>query len=221
MKIERSTLWSLGCVVLSFALVAAVYNRLPDLMPTHWSANGIVNGRIAKPWGPFIMPLFMAGILALLLALPRLSPKRYDIAPFRRAFGAIQFSIVGFLFAVNVMVVLYGLGWAVPMSRFVWLAAGVLFVALGNYMGKLTPNYFVGIRTPWTLADPEVWFRTHRFGGKAIMLAGVASAVFGLVGASRFYPISAIVLGALVPAIYSYLVYRRLEHARRDVGRAS
>jgi uncharacterized membrane protein len=214
MRTERFTFLSLGLVVLAFALVAAVYDRLPERVPSHWNANGVVDATMAKPWGPFMLPLTMAGVFVLLLVLPRISPRGYDMEPFRRAYGVMQLGILGFFFAFSVLVLLAGLGWAVPMNPLVSVGVGVLLVIIGNFMGKVTTNFFVGIRTPWTLADPEVWLRTHRFGGKVIVLAGVAIAIAGLLGTDLHFLLAGVIVAALVPVIYSYLIYRRLERER-------
>jgi uncharacterized membrane protein len=214
MRTERFTYLSLGLVVLAFALVAAVYDRLPEHVPSHWNAGGAVDATMAKPWGPFMLPLTMAGVFVLLLVLPRISPRGYDMEPFRRAYAVIQLAIIGFLFALSVVVLLAGLGWVVPMNRLVAVAIGALLVIIGNFMGKVTTNFFVGVRTPWTLADPEVWMRTHRFAGKVIVVAGLAFAVAGLLGTDLRVLTVGVIVAALVPAIYSYVIYYRLERER-------
>ena len=214
MRIDRFAYVSFGLVVAAFALVAAAYNVLPQYVPTHWNASGVVDAKMAKPWGPFMLPLTMAGVFALLLVLPHISPRGYDMTRFRRAYGVMQLGILGFLFAMNVIVLLTGLGWAVPVSRLVPVGVGALLVIIGNLMGKVTRNFFVGIRTPWTLADPEVWMRTHRFGGKMLVLAGLASVVVGLLDADPRLLLSVMLLAVIVPAVYSYVIYQRLERGR-------
>jgi uncharacterized membrane protein len=214
MKIERSTLLNLGLVVLAFALVVAVYDRLPEYVPTHWNADGVVDGKKAKPWGPFVLPLTMAGVFAVLLVLPYISPRKYEMEPFQRAYRMIQLGILGFMFVMNVLVLLAGLGWAMPVNRLLPVGIGALLAIVGNFMGKVTTNFFVGIRTPWTLAEPEIWLRTHRFAGKVIVFGGLAIAVAGLLGTNLHFVMLGVLLTALVPAIYSYLMYLRLERER-------
>jgi uncharacterized membrane protein len=214
MRIERFNYVSLGLVVLAFALVAAAYDHLPERVPTHWNAAGAVDGTMAKPWGPFLPPLLMAGILVVFTILPHISPRGFDMTPFRRAYGVMQLGILGFFLALNIVVLLTALGWAVPINRMVPVGVGALFVVIGNLLGKVTTNFFVGIRTPWTLADPEVWLRTHRFGGKVFVAAGLASAVVGIIGADPRW-LAPLGLGAaLVPTVYSYVIWRRLERQR-------
>jgi uncharacterized membrane protein len=169
---------------------------------------------MAKPWGPFVLPLTMAGVFVLLRVLPHISPRDYEMDPFRPAYGAMQFAILGLLFALSVVVLLTALGWAVPVNRVVPVGIGALLVIIGNFMGKVTTNYFAGIRTPWTLADPEVWLRTHRFAGKVLVIAGMVSAVAGSLGADIRLVAAGVVVTALAPSVYSYVIYRRLERQR-------
>jgi uncharacterized membrane protein len=216
---DRLTYVSFGLVVLAFALVAAVYNDLPDYVPSHWNASGVVDAKMAKPWGPFMLPLTMAGVFALLLVLPHISPRGYDMTRFRRAYGVMQLAVLGFFFALNVIVLLVAFGWAVPMNRAVLVGAGALLVVIGNLLGKVTTNFFVGIRTSWTLADPEVWLRTHRFGGKALVVAGLVSAAGGIMDADPRLLVPVVLLVAIAPAVYSYVIYRRLERERAAADR--
>ncbi|MBX3232552.1 MAG: SdpI family protein [Labilithrix sp.] len=214
MKVNRTQLLSLGLVVLAFVLAAVLYPRLPESVPTHWNVKGEADGFTPKPWGPFVLPLVMAGVHALLVVLPRISPRGYRIDRFRGTFEIIQASVVAFLFLVSLLVLLAGIGAAVPMNRAIHAGAGLLFVVLGNFMGKLTKNFFVGIRTPWTLASDEVWLRTHRLGGKLFVLAGVVLVVSGLLGGGAIPMLVAIALACGVPAVYSYVAYRRIEDVK-------
>ena len=214
MKISRLNLLSLGMVVASFVSAAALYDRLPDLVPTHWNARGRADGFTAKPWGPFLLPLVTAGAYGLMLAIPRLSPRGYGVERFRRAFEIMQAAIIAFLTLVTALALLSALGARVPMARAMYAGVGLLFLVLGNFMGKLTKNFFVGIRTPWTLASDEVWLRTHRLAGKLFVLAGLGLLVSGLLGGGVAPLIVAALVAGGVPAVYSYWIYRRLEHGQ-------
>jgi uncharacterized membrane protein len=211
MTISRTKLLSLGLVLLAFAMSAVLYNRLPELMPTHWNAGGEANDFTPKPWGPFMLPLVMAGVYLLLLVIPRISPRGYRIESFQRVFEIILTAVMTFLFLITVLALLAGIGMPVPMNGVIQAGTGLLLVVLGNFMGKLTKNFFVGIRTPWTLASDEVWLRTHRLGGKLFVVAGIGLFVSGLVGGGAVPLLVAIVIAAGIPAIYSYVLYRRIE----------
>lgn len=201
----------MGLVVASFAMAAALYSRLPESIPTHWNAMGEVDGFTPKPWGPFVLPLMMAGVYLLLVIVPRVSPKGYRMERFLGVFEIIQVATLAFLFLVAALVLLAGIGAPVPMDRAVHAATGLLFVVVGNFMGKFTRNFFCGIRTPWTLASDEVWLRTHRLGGKLFALAGVVLVVSGLLGGGIIPLLGAVAVAGGVPTIYSYVLYRRIE----------
>jgi uncharacterized membrane protein len=196
-------------------MAGALYGRLPDSVPTHWNASGRADGFIAKPWGPFVLPLVTAGAYLLLLLVPRISPRGFRVERFRRVFEIIQVAIVAFLFLVTMLVMLAGAGVPIPMARAVVVSTGLLLIVLGNFMGKVTRNFFVGIRTPWTLASEEVWLRTHRLGGKLFVAAGAAIVVSGLLGGGVIPVIAAVAAAAGIPIVYSYLVYRRIDGAEK------
>ena len=211
MRVNRTSLLSFGFVVLSFILTAVFYSRLPAAVPTHWNLSGQADGFTSKPWGPFVLPLVTAGVLLLFLAIPRISPRGFRTERFARVLEIIQAATMGFFFLATVLALVAGVGGPVPMHRAIPAATGVLLAVIGNFMGKLTKNFFVGIRTPWTLASDEVWARTHRLGGRLFVLAGAVVLVSALLGGGWAPPLAALVIAAGVPVIYSYVIYRRLE----------
>jgi uncharacterized membrane protein len=216
MKRNRADLVSLALIVLSFAMSAVLYGRLPDPVPTHWDANGHVNGFTPKPWGAFIGPILMLGVFALLKVLPRISPQGFRMGSFQNAYEIIRPALVAFLFLVMGLALLAGAGVPVPLNGAIFAGVGLLFIVLGNYMGKLTKNFFVGIRTPWTLASEEVWLRTHRLGGKLFVLAGIALLVSGLFGGNMVVLVISLVAAGGIPIVYSYFLYRRIEGFKRS-----
>jgi uncharacterized membrane protein len=202
---------SLGLVVVAFGMTAALYSRLPEWVPTHWNARGVADGFMPKPWGPFVSPLVMAGVYLLLLVVPWISPRGYRVERFQSVFEIIQATILAFLFLVTALALLIGIGAPVPMDRAIHAGTGLLFIVFGNFMGKFTKNFFVGIRTPWTPASDEVWLRTHRLGGKLFVLAGVGLLVSGLLGGGQIPLLVAVAVAGGIPVVYSYLLYRRIE----------
>jgi uncharacterized membrane protein len=217
MKISRANLLNLGLVILAFVAAAALYDRLPACVPIHWNARGEANGFAPKSWGAFLMPGVMAGSYLLLLVVPRISPRGFAIQRFQRVFEIFQTAILAFLLLTTVLILLAGVGVKVPMDRTIYAGVGLLFVVLGNFMGKVTRNFFVGIRTPWTLASDEVWLRTHRLGGKLFVLAGLGLCVSGLLRGGLIPLLAAVVIAGVVPVIYSYVLYRRIEGTPTDV----
>jgi len=216
MKFGKIELAGLMLVLAGFAVTALVYNQLPEIFPVHWSIHGEANGFASKPWGPFIVPLTGAAIFILFLLLPRISPDGFRMESFLTAYRTIQISVQLFLFVLLLASLLAGIGFAVPIGRVVTTSGGVLLIVLGNLMGKVRKNFHVGIRTPWTLANDEVWSRTHRVGGWLFVLAGLVFAITGLIGRGVLFGVAALVAAAVVPVIYSYVVSRQVQ--RSDVN---
>jgi uncharacterized membrane protein len=210
-KITRINWISLLFLAGMFGLAAWYYPTLPDPMPSHWNAAGEVDDWMPKPWGVFILPLVALGLWIIFAVLPLISPKGFRLEPARRAYDIIWFVMVLFMGVVQLMTYLEALGQGGPgVERIVPLMTGGLFILIGNYLGKFPRNFFVGIRTPWTLASEQVWNRTHRLGAWVFMLAGVLLAI------SSFFPnamplfIGVVLVTALVPVLYSLWLYRRL-----------
>lgn len=210
-RTSRLNLISLGLVAAAFAVTAAVYGRLPDRMPSHWNLAGQVDGYAAKPWGPFLMPLVMAALHLLFVVIRRASPKGFRVDAFEKAVAIVEAATLAFLLTIGVVMLLVGLGEPLSMNRVVAVAIGPLFAVIGNFMGKFTRNFFMGIRTPWTLASDEVWLRTHRLGGRLWVAGGLVLFVSGLVGPSLTPLFVVLPIITLVPALYSFVIYRRLE----------
>lgn len=218
MKLHRGEIVSLVLTGAAFLLSAALYSRLPNRMPSHWNARGDVDSFVSKPFGPFIGPAVMAGLLIVLLALPAVSPRGFRFESFRPAWGIVQAAVLGLLFFIHVLVLLSAMGKPVDMTRGAEAGVGLLIAVLGNFFGKVTRNFFVGIRTPWTLASEEVWLRTHRLGGKLFVLAGLAMFVSALAGASPIVGGVLIAAAGLVSVAASYVYYRRIEGFKEEAG---
>jgi uncharacterized membrane protein len=200
-------------VLAGLALAVVKYPVLPDPMPSHWNAAGQIDGWMPKFWGVMLFPIIMAAIWLVFLVLPRISPRGFEMDPFTRAWGYLRVAILAYMLLIEALAVRAAQGDGQISVKALFAGLGVLFVLMGNFLGKVTRNFFVGIRTPWTLANEEVWHRTHRLGGKCFVVAGlvvVASAVLGL---DFRVMIGAILVAALVPVAYSYVIYRKLDGA--------
>jgi uncharacterized membrane protein len=213
MKFGKFELASLALVLSSFAAVAILYQRLPDIVPVHWGLSGEANRFAPKPWGPFIGPIMSAALFTIFLTLPYISPKGFRIEPFSRVYRIIQLTVQIFLFVLLLAQLLTGIGFAVPIRRVAMASTGVFIIVLGNLMGKVRRNFFVGIRTPWTLGNDEVWSRTHRLGGWLMVLAGFVFAMAGLMGRGFLIGVAVLASAAILPVIYSYVVSRHVQRS--------
>lgn len=217
----RSLIVSAVFLAVLFGVFAWLLPVLPARVPTHWNGQGRIDGYMT-PWRALgTMASLLAMLAVLTVALPAISPRRYAIASFAAAYSLIMLAVQGVVFVVTLGILLNGSGWHLDMPRLAMLAVGVLLMVLGNYMGKLRPNFFAGIRTPWTLASAAVWERTHRLAGWVYVLAGAVLIVFGLAGAVAGWMLMSVVLAAaLIPVAYSYFSYRRLEGRHSSEGDA-
>lgn len=200
----------LALLVVALAVPAVLYGSMPHDVPSHWNAYGQVDDTIAKPLGPFVGTIACAFVLGLYLVLPRISPKGFDLERFRGAYDAIMLTLVGTMAVVSVAVSLAAAGYAVPVGAMIGTSVGALFAVIGNYMGKVQRNFFVGIRTPWTLASEEVWLRTHRVAAKLFLASGLVMAVSSFFGPAIIVGVAAVLIASFVPVVYSYVLHRRL-----------
>ncbi|MGE5463020.1 MAG: SdpI family protein [Syntrophothermus sp.] len=209
----RTTIIIVTLMILASTLVGlALWNRLPDPMASHWDVNDQVNGYMSRFWGVFLMPLITTGLCLLFLAIPSIDPLKANIAQFREAFNLFIVLIVGFMMYIYFLTLLWNAGYTgFNMSEAMLPALGILFFFVGYLMRKSKRNFFIGIRTPWTLSSDRVWDGTHRLGSVLFMISGVLAFLGAFLGGTStfwltFVPIMASVL---VTLIYSYVLYQR------------
>jgi len=208
----RNTIFiTIFLIVFAVAFGLSVYNRLPEQMASHWNTANQVDGYISRFWGAFLMPVISVGMLLLFLVIPQIDPLRANIARFRGYFNAFIALMVGFMVYMHILTILWNLGYdQFNMGTAMLPALGLIFVFAGVMMRQAKRNFFIGIRTPWTLSSDHVWDETHRLGS----ILFIASGILALLGA--FFPDYAIwfilvpVLGStLFLLVYSYLLYQR------------
>jgi uncharacterized membrane protein len=200
----------LATAVVAIAIVAA-YPYLPDQVATHWSLHNQPNGYSPK-WFLFVLgPGFMLGMMLLMRALPWLSPKNYEVDAFRATFLQIMVIIVCLMGYLALVVVWAGLGHGMNVGRAISGGLCLLFALLGNLMGKVRRNFYVGIRTPWAIANERVWNATHRFAAKVFVAAGLLGLVLTWFGLDGWPVFTVLMVAAFVPVVYSLVFYKGLE----------
>ncbi|HUK31717.1 MAG TPA: SdpI family protein [Candidatus Acidoferrum sp.] len=202
-----------GFVILAAMLVATaiVYPRAPQLVPTHWNIQGVVDGYSNK-WTLFVTtPAGILAIMGLFAALPWLSPKRFEVDTFRSTYLYIMIVIVGMMAYFHALLLWAAIKGPMDMNRSITAGVCLLLALLGNVLGKVRRNFYIGIRTPWTLANETVWNATHRLGGKMFFVCGVIGFVLALFRAPFWSVMAILAAGALVPVVYSLVLYKQLE----------
>jgi uncharacterized membrane protein len=207
---------------LTWALLAAtllapilVYDRLPDTVPTHWNVRGEIDAWMPKSIGAFAIPLISAFASILSVLAPALSPKGFEMNRIERVYPTIVAAIAATMLYVTILLLRAALGTPVAMHQHAVGIAGLVFVVVGNYLGKSTRNFFFGIRTPWTLASDEVWERTHRFAGPVFVVCGLVLLGSALMDAVQLpVVLAAIAIAIVAPVLQSFLFWRRTETRR-------
>jgi uncharacterized membrane protein len=204
--------WIPLLIVLAAVVASAVaYPNLPTTIPTHWDVLGRPNGWSSRVWGGWVMPIVLLATYALMRALPAIDPRGSNYAKFGGAFEGIIVSTMLFMLGMHIVILRAALGYPVAMQRVVPVGIGVLFVVIGNLLPRARPNWFVGIRTPWTLSSDRVWEKTHRVGGHVFVAGGILI----VLGALAMQQWAHIVLIAVILActatvlIYSYIEWKR------------
>jgi uncharacterized membrane protein len=198
-------------VATAFIASAAVYPNLPARIPTHWDMAGQVNGWSSRTWGAWMIPVIMIVLWAMLRWLPTIDPRGSNYAKFGGAFEGIIVSVMLFMLGVHVIALRAALGLPVAVERVMPLGVGVLLIVIGNLLPRARSNWFVGIRTPWTLSSDRVWEKTHRFGGHLLVAGGIIIVAAALLAGKWAHPvlIATVVACSLAVVIYSYVEWRR------------
>lgn len=198
-------------MALALLAFAVSYSYLPERVPVHWNVAGVVDGYGSRYALLLLGPGLMLAELALFAVLPRLSPRRYGIDAFRSTYDYLMLLVValtGYLFAVLLWAALLG---SVDIHRSILGGISVLVVLMGNVLGKVRRNFFIGIRTPWTLASERVWYATHRLAAKCLVVSGIIALVLALLGTAFWLWMTVFGIGMLLPVVYSLIYYKQLE----------
>ena len=209
MDSRRLNTVSLALIAGSFLFSGALFYWLPDQIPSHWNIAGEIDSTMSKGWGAFLMPLIMLGLYGVFQVIPALSPKGYGIEAANSGFVGIRIAVLALLALLNVLVLLAALGVPIAMGSTISIAVGVLLAVLGWFLDRLPRNFYVGIRTPWTIVDEDNWTRTHRVGKWLFIAAGFAMIAGGLMGANAYLIVAAALTAGLGPLVFSYLIYRQ------------
>jgi uncharacterized membrane protein len=206
----RTELPMLVVLAAMFATAAWTWDRVPDRMPIHYDLEGNVDGYGGRFEGLLLMPLVAVGTYLLFLFLPLLDPGKANYPRFATVFRVLRLAIIVFLAILYGLMVASALGHDVPIDEPIALLLGALFVVIGFSMGKIRPNWFVGVRTPWTLSSKRSWTRSHRLAGWLFVVSGLGTLVlspFSTKVALVYLLVSGVLL-ALAVVVYSYVVWR-------------
>ena len=208
----RNTIFvTIFLIAFAVAFSASVYGRLPEQMASHWDDANRVDGYLSRFWGAFLMPVIAGGLVVLFLVIPGIDPLKANIAQFREYFNGFIALVIAFLVYMHILTILWNLGYdQFNMGAAMLPAMGLLFIFAGIMMRNAKRNFFIGIRTPWTLSSDRVWNETHRLGGILFIVSGVLAMLGAFFADYAFWFIMIPILGStLFLLVYSYLLYQR------------
>jgi uncharacterized membrane protein len=195
------------------ALMAGIglyaYPHMPEVVAVHWNAQGIPNGYGSRFEGAFTLPLIMIVVAGLLLFVPEIDPLKANIEKFRPDFNGFMLAFALFFFYLHVLTTLLNLGFQFSLNQFLVPGLGVFIYAAGVLLGKAKRNFFIGIRTPWTLSSDSVWAKTHVLGGQLFKISGVI-AILGILfpNLALLFLLVPLLAASMIAVVYSYVLFR-------------
>lgn len=211
MSTYKTSIIVLVLIAVAVTAGALLWNQLPEQMASHWNVDDEVDGYMPKFWGVFLMPVVTLGMFGLFLLLPNVDPLKANIAKFRGAFNLFILLITVFMLYIHGLTMAWSLGYRnFRMSAAMLPFLGALFIFIGYMLRQAKRNFFIGIRTPWTLSSDTVWDKTHQL-GSILFIASGALAILGsfLGGTAAFWLLFIPLIGStLFLVVYSYVLYR-------------
>lgn len=203
---KKMILFTLVLLLLPIVMGLFLWNQLPDTVVTHWGADNQPDGYSSKAFAVVGLPAILLAIHLICIIAANIDPKAKNIN--NKMFSAVIWICPFISIVTCAMVYGYNLGYQFDMGFFSSLLIGVLYIILGNFIPKIKQNYTIGFRIPWALNNSDNWYHTHRFGGKCMVIGGIA-----LIVTSPFENVWVLLVVAIIPCIlpviYSYMYYRK------------
>ncbi|HRI05578.1 MAG TPA: DUF1648 domain-containing protein [Candidatus Dojkabacteria bacterium] len=209
MKIRKNDLYLLLIPFISFVVGILFYPFLPDTISSHWNINGEVDGTMGKFWGVFLLPIISVVLSAIFIIAPKVDPNKESFEEYRNSYEKLVLYISVFFLGLYLLMLLWNIDIKIPVNIYFSLGLSGLLYNIALAMENVKMNWFMGIRTPWTLSSDRVWNSTHKLAAKLFkfsaifVLVGLLSSPLMLVGLAPF------VLSALYLVIFSYIEYRK------------
>ncbi|MEO1051339.1 MAG: SdpI family protein [Bacteroidota bacterium] len=205
-------------LIVPFIIIYVYWAEIPERVPTHWNWRGEPDKFSGSKWATTIIPFVNLVLLSLFFIIPRIDPKK-NFEKFQGTYRTLIMAISVFLVFVFFLTFFATLGYEFEFNLIMKNFILLLFLVMGNYLGKIRPNYFIGVRTPWTLENEQVWIKTHRMAGPLWVISSLVMILINFVANevifnSLFIPFIIIVAG--VPFVYSFLVYKKIDKMTTD-----
>lgn len=207
----KKELLPFAIIVLVVLVGIVLHSSLPERVPSHWNAKGEIDAWSSKDFSVIFLPLVILGIYLLMTFIPLIDPLRKNYEKFALPYFCFRTVFVLFFALLYFYTLWTALGGQANINHLMLPAFSFLFIVIGAFLPHIKKNYFVGIRTPWTLHSEEVWNETHKVAGKLFIAAGIVSLSGFLFSEYSFHIFMTAVLGAALGSVfYSYFVFRRM-----------
>ena len=214
---RKSHIIILAIISFSFIIAISLYQIpcYPEKVASHWNIKGEVDGYLPKTWGLFLMPIISLVLFFLFLLLPQIDPLKENYKNFRKYYEGFMVLLTVFFFYIYSLIILWNIGVRFNMAKAMVPAMSILFFYIGILVENAKRNWFVGIRTPWTLSSDFVWDKTHKLGGKLFKVcSGIALLGLFLSSYAFWLAILPVMASSLFLLFYSWLVFHRQENQR-------
>jgi uncharacterized membrane protein len=209
---KTNNLVAISIILISFIVGIYLYPMMPEVMASHWNFKGEVDDYMSKFWGLFLMPIMSLGMFLIFSLIPKMDPMKENIEKFKKYFDDFIVVLFLFLFYIYLLTIFWNLGLEFNMSKFLVPLMGILFFYCGNLIENAKRNWFIGIRTPWTLSNDQVWDKTHKRGGKLFKVCGIITFLSILLpDYAIFFTIIPIIFSSIYLFAYSYLEFQKLK----------
>ena len=212
MKTLKSDWLILIIILIPYLFIAYFWNKLPNEIATHFDMNGKPNDYSSKITGLILFPGINVLMYFVFIALPKIDPSRKNYGLFQDKFKIIRMLLHALLSFITFVTVFYSLGYEFNLSFVIYYGLLSFFLVMGNYMGNVRHNYFIGVRTPWTLANEHVWTKTHRFTAKLWVIGSlITMAVLPFLPkeiCGTVFMIFTLTV-SILPILYSYLEFKK------------
>ncbi len=211
----------LTLILFTFAIGIYLYPRLPEQIPIHWNIKGEVDSYGSKLFGTFLLPTLNLVLFGMFLLLPKIDPRKENYQKFTGPYKIIRHTMHLFFVLLFFVTMYQSINISEDKIKFlevdfiVPFTVSILIIIFGNYLGKIKDNFFVGVRTPWTLSSKDVWYKTHRLTSKLFVISGILGIIGSFIGGNLSFIllIIPILLSSLIAVLYSYFAYQKeLKH---------
>lgn len=207
---RKSEAVALSIIIISLIIGIYFYPQMPEQMASHWNAQGEVDGYMPKICFLFLIPLISFGLFLLFIVIPKIDPLKHNIEQFRKYYDGFVVLILAFLFYIYLLTISWSIGIRFNMTQLLAPFFCILFYYCGILIENAKRNWFIGIRTPWTMSSDEVWEKTHKLGGKLFKVCGLI-ALLGIVFErfALYFVLTPVILASIYVIVYSYFEYKK------------